>query len=90
MKTYKRWAETVERQSVESVTCDWCGRPVGEPPHRFRVRIFTLSFESGDVFPEGCSTEGWEVQDLCDDCIVRLRSLLEQNGVRVVPTEKDW
>lgn len=34
-------------------------------------------------------SEGWEVKDLCDNCIVKLRKLLEDSGIKISDIEED-
>lgn len=91
-KTEKYTKEQVYERTV-AVICDWCECSIPLTPNEYGpgdTREFQLVFTTGTSFPEGGSKEGWEVQDLCDACVIRLRTLLEDQGVRISEVEGDW
>ena len=89
MKQTETRQEVVERQYIVAEFCDWCGRQI-PPQSSYDVRDFELSFASGVVYPEGGSKSGWKVEDMCDECVIKLRTMLESAGIRVTPTETDY
>ena len=81
---------TYEKEMIIRVTCDWCGEPVLRE-YGYATRDFSLRFASGSNYGhDGGLEKGWEVEDLCDDCVYKLKALLEENGVTVKPVESDW
>lgn len=84
----ERKKEVVERVAI-STTCDRCGKELLKRLS-YEVRDFELKLEVGSAFPDSGSVEGWEVPDLCDDCIVFLHGLLEANGFTLHEIERDW
>lgn len=89
MKTYTDEQVTKTVRHVTGTFCDWCGASI--PGERtYDVREFTLSFESGYAYPEGGEKKGWRVEDLCDNCVAKLRTLIEKAGIKTVDTEVDW
>lgn len=92
MKIYQRWEETqvVERTKIERVSCDWCGVDV-EIERGYDTREFCLEFTKGSSYGnDGGQKTGWEVEDLCNSCVVKLRKLLEESGVHTNQISLDW
>lgn len=89
MKHYITKVERVKKQYLDRVTCDRCGSVVPEEETGDR-REFNLRFAKGYGYPDGGSLEGWQVSDLCDDCVAILKDLLNQNGFTVSNYEIDW
>ena len=89
-RTYKKETVTYERKTIIDVTCDWCGREIEPACERFETREFTLEYTEGDSYPSGGSKEGWQVEDLCDACVAKLRSLLIDQGITITSVEVDW
>lgn len=92
MKHYRQWEETqtVQRRELEKVTCDWCQAPV-EVERGYDTRDFEISFSIGSSYGnDGGHKEGWEVEDLCNTCVKKLRALLEKQGIRITPVKMDW
>lgn len=77
------------RRDFLYMTCDWCGKKFSDPTG-YDEREFELKFLKGFGYPEGGQLEGWEVHDLCDDCVERLRVMLVSAGVKVSKKEVDW
>lgn len=71
--------------------CDWCGKESGED---FLPDEIGRSFTSECQFYESIGTYsydgsfGWQIEDLCMDCIEKLKKLLEDNGIKI--SEVDW
>ena len=80
---------TYEYNHVLKTICDWCEKEVLEPGGH-DTREFELEFSEGTSYPEGGSRSGWQVEDLCDNCIYKLRVLLEKKGVTTSALEVDW
>jgi len=81
----------VERKKIVSITCDWCGATIsiGDLNHYGETIIETkISHSVGHSWPHDSYGEGWEVQDLCKDCGIRLNKLLKDNGINV--HDYDW
>jgi len=88
-REYETIEETVERHKLVKHTCDWCDGDIVEEAV-YAVREFSLEFSIGSAYPEGGWKEGWQVDDLCDDCVDKLRVLLEGEGISVTKLEVDW
>ena len=86
---YETIEKTVKRQKLIRCTCDWCHDDISEVGG-IGVREFSLEFSTGSSYPDGGYQEGWQVEDLCDDCVVKLRAALEGLGVSVTKLEIDW
>jgi len=82
-------ARTIERKYVIAEFCDWCGKRIATGD-MYETREFRILFSVGDSFPEGGYKKGWQVEDLCDDCVANLRTLLEDAGIKIKPIEVDW
>jgi len=86
---YEVVTKTVRSKRLVCTVCDWCQEDI-EEPGPYRERAFDLEFTEGSSCPDGGSEEGWEVQDLCDLCVERLRVLLIDQGICVLPVKRDW
>lgn len=81
---------TYEKEIITRVFCDWC-RAERHTAKGHSEREYCLSFTVGVNYGhDGGWSKGWEVEDLCDDCVYKLKALLEENGVTVKPVESDW
>lgn len=89
MRTYKTQIVQSKREVVTGIFCDWCGTRIGGLD-RFETRDFTLQFTEGNSYPDGGSKDGWEVEDLCNKCVAKLRTLLVANGISISGVEIDW
>lgn len=83
MTTEYREEEYTAKRKIEVRTyCDRCGKDVIEKRH-CNTREFALYFaegnEYGGEYPSR-DVEGFQVKDLCDDCITFLRQVLIGNG----------
>ena len=88
---YETIEKTVTGQKLISCTCDWCHDDMSEDDMgAYDIREFSLEFSSGYSYPEGGFREGWQVEDLCDNCVVKLRAMLEGAGVSVTKLEVDY
>lgn len=87
---YKKVEKVIEREEFVSCTCDRCGKELGEDYGNEHpdTREFTLRFEKGYSGYGDTWGNGWEVQDLCDDCVGFLQTLLENNGIKT--TRIEW
>lgn len=91
MDHYEKYTETetVTRRRLIKTTCDRCNAEIpGES--LYGLREFDLSFSKGSSYPSGGRKQGWEVEDLCDECIKWLHELLIENGVKITKTDVDW
>lgn len=98
-RVYEEQPETVKRRILVSRTCDWCGMEMGErygqEAKGYGERELMISFLQGkayppDPYPQGGYLTGWEVPDLCDDCVAKLRAALEELGIKVQDAEREW
>ena len=89
MRQIEIYTRTVEDSRIIKVLCDRCGSELPKPRHHC-TRELQITFATGFSYPDSISKQGWQVEDLCDDCVSWLRSLLEANGVKVVPYAVDW
>jgi hypothetical protein len=87
MKTYNDYEEVVKKRKLTGIFCDKCGIEM-PMDNLYKVNNFTLTREAGIMYPEGGGGNKWFIQDLCDDCIDELYSVLISWGVRI--TEKEW
>ena len=88
-KTYRTVKKTSEYRELVETLCDWCGANVPEPG-AYKDRRATLKFGHGSSYPEGGYLEGWQVEDLCDPCIEKLRVVLVREGINVTKLDIDW
>lgn len=82
---YKKVQKTYESSEWVSSTCDWCKKDMGEEYGEDypNTREFELKFTKGVCYQDGSAWgEGWEVEDLCDECAGKLQTLLENNGIK--------
>ena len=89
MEHYEQYEKTVTCQKLVRVTCDWCGNEIPQP-RDYEVREFTLEFAKGSSYPDCGWKEGWQIEDLCDDCVEKLRGLLEEAKITIAGLEVDW
>ena len=89
---YKMITTNVSKKVFESSVCDWCGMSLPEEygNTRFDRRSFNLEFLEGSGSSDGGYMEGWQVEDLCNPCVTKLRKLLEDADVKVSDHERDW
>lgn len=89
MRHYEEYEVVEKKQKLVKIACDRCGEEIPKNG-LYEDREFELEFKKGRGYPDGGYMEGWEVCDLCDDCIAWLKDMLESNGVTVSPVEIDW
>ena len=93
-KVYEKQTKTVKRDVLVSRTCDWCGTRMderyGHEREPYGERELTIRFLQGECFPDGDYMYGWKVEDLCDDCVAKLRTALEELGIKVQDAEREW
>lgn len=89
MKKYETQQVITTHSQIVGTFCDWCGAAIPDLS-LFDRREFTLSFATGENYPEGGHEEGWQVEDLCDSCIEKLRLLLLDAGVTITSVEGCW
>jgi len=88
-KTEKRRVE-IEKEVLMSVTCDWCGDDMPVSDEWPNTRKFTLVFSEGNSYGDSGHEEGWQVEDMCDLCVRKLRVLLTAHGVSESKYLADW
>lgn len=86
VETYE---ETVTRPYVVKTVCDKCGCEVDDGKSH-DTRDFELEFTTGKNYPDCGYQEGWQVPDLCNDCVGWLKTVLQDNGVTIKEIERDW
>ena len=88
MKTTETVTHTSKWERVVAVHCDRCGgkMPVPNDGSGDR-REFILRLATGYVGYGDYNMNGWQVEDLCDDCAKVLRGLLEANGFKITDYE---
>jgi hypothetical protein len=92
---YKEVREIKEVVREEFVTCicDGCGRDLEKyyGQKGYNTRNFELEYTSGTSYPgPSGNEEGWKIEDLCDECVERLRKLLVDNGFQITLVDRDW
>lgn len=80
---------TYTKKELVRTTCDHCGAEIPEEKP-YDKRDANFEYTTGSSFPEGGSEEGWNLGDLCDKCIVKLRGVLIENGFTTYPVSRDW
>lgn len=91
MRHYEQVTRTQVTNQLTKVTCDRCKKEI-EPVRGYTTREFTLEYKEGDVYEggyTGCLT-GWEVEDLCNECIKLLHKVLIENGFQVKIIDDVW
>lgn len=93
-RTYEEYKEEITKERLISRTCDWCGEEMGS---RYGVakevygdRDWCLEYASGTAYQDGGHKAGWEVQDMCDGCIIKLRQMLEDAGIKITLVDIGW
>jgi hypothetical protein len=81
-KVYQTVTKTIERKEVVSRACDWCGIDIPFPA-RYQSDEFILKYTSSTNGPYENLGEGWEVEDLCNDCVDKLKELLVSVGIKL-------
>lgn len=84
-ESYTEITEVVKVKHIATI-CDWCGDEI-KSPGWMQFRELDIRFSKGWHGSHACG-EGWEVEDLCDKCIDKLRKLLEDNGITI--KDLDW
>ena len=81
--TYKTELKTIEQKVFVSCICDWCGKSL--PDHYGRKDDKTREFEfvTGYSYSDDCGGNGWYIEDLCDECVEKLRNLLVESGIKI-------
>ena len=91
MKTYlDKVFPAYQKKVLDLAACDWCGtvtyesgRSTKQALHHDIVDDEWFDFE----YTKGCGegthliTSGWKIEDICHDCIPRLRDLLRDAGI---------
>jgi len=88
-RAYKSVSEMRERRQLVEITCYWCSAEV-ERLRGYDDAEKTLRFAWGRSFPDGGHLQGWQVEDLCQECIAKLKALLIDNGLNVTEYDVDW
>ncbi len=88
MKHTKEVEHTTTRTKVLYVTCDRCEEEFVLDNSMSNNEEFELNFVTMSGTGIYLTGAGWEVEDLCKDCIKWLRELLENEGVRI--SEVSW
>ena len=89
-RAYKEVEETYTKRELYSVECDWCGKKPEPEREGYFTRDWALEYTTGNTYPSGGYEEGWQVEDLCDACVEKLRALLVDAGLNVTKVAVDW
>lgn len=91
-KTYKKIEKVIEREEFVSCTCDRCGKELGEDYGNRGYDRREFTFTTGSTYEGGYTGDkkGWEIEDLCDECVEVLRELLVQNGFKIREIDEVW
>ena len=81
--------KTYTKKTLVRTECDRCGAEI-PPEGPYNVKNLDIRFSEGTHYPESGSEEGWQVEDLCDVCVDKLKALLKKWGAKIVPYETDW
>lgn len=85
-KVYREYEITERRKELVSTTCDWCGCELPEHPKDCSYDSYPeteISFYVVHPCWEDTDGEGWEVEDLCEQCGAKLAVLLHDAGIRI-------
>lgn len=95
MKKYETRTKTYDDKVLVLKICDWCGMTLQTETETSDKNISDEMFDS-EMFwleyverEEGNHIDGWEVEDLCLDCVEKVRILLVDAGVTISVTEPD-
>ena len=92
MRKYEERAVEETREVLVLRTCDWCDLSLETETEVSEKRLtndiardqdFTCEFITCSGTGIYLTGEGWEIDDLCIDCVGRLRSLLESEGIKI-------
>ncbi len=86
---YEEYEEFITKHKFIKKICDWCGEEIPEPD-MWNTREFELIFTEGSSYPEGGSANGWQVNDLCNICIDKLKAFFEANNVHIDDVNINW
>ena len=90
MRKYDPRVVEVHKKILVEVSCDWCGRHLASETevseHMLSSDIvndesfecsFTVALGTGIYMSVG----GWEIDELCKECVDKLRDLLVEQGI---------
>lgn len=93
-RTYEEYKEEVTKERLVSRMCDWCSEEMGwrygAARECYGSRDWCLEYASGTSFPDSGHKIGWKVEDMCDDCVTKLRQMLEDAGIEITPVDMGW
>jgi hypothetical protein len=87
MKHYEELKKEIVEKELLRITCDRCNEEIPGTGN-YSYRTFELNFAEGKAYPDGSYGDGWEVEDLCNSCVMFLRELLGNNGFTI--KNYDW
>jgi len=88
-----------KRKLTTDVICDWCKNRFttqewleqGKDKETLNLTCLKIDYckknENGII--EGL-TSGWQVEDICSNCNMRLKVLLKENGINVTEVKEHW
>lgn len=91
----KHYSQVVDRREVikqvlDRITCDWCGKEmdIGKGDYlqwgEKRMSVCTQwEFRAVNIPPD------WQIDDLCEQCSIKLHELLLKNGIKVHESQLD-
>lgn len=92
MQNYRETMVTktvTEREYINTV-CDRCGKVIPDEG-QYDTREFWLRFTIGESYGnDGGNASGWEIDDLCDDCVTDLKTILTKHRFPLSPVELRW
>lgn len=79
---YEEYQELVTKYRELRTVCDRCGVVIPEPD-TYDTLDFDLRCVKGHSYSNDSGGSGWCVEDLCDDCVEILKTLLKQYSFKL-------
>lgn len=90
-------AKIITAKVMVKITCDWCGESIWNEKGRTKIALssgitddenFDCSFVTNSGTGIYLSGDGWRIEDICKPCVVRFKTLLEEQGIKL--TDYDY
>jgi len=89
MRTYVE--KTIVRNAEKDVFCDLCGKKFGHnKAPTYDKRVMNVDFIYGEWYSDCDLREGFVIEDLCLECALEIKAILEENGVKIKEYEQAW
>ncbi len=89
-------ARTIIANVLVKITCDWCGEAIRDERGPTKIALDNgitndENFECSFIVNSGTGIyltgAGWGIDDICKPCVVRLKKLLEEQGIKLSPVD---